>query len=376
MAVSLTNSYKLLNAWQRIMLADIWHFNQAKGQGAPLKEGRNVYIQQERDDIARALNVAVEKAVPYLGFYPRPVYLTEVIPLSTGAPFQMQTLRTSSKYIEAFGVRAVSLIQAGAPIVYSDVGGIGANDTATITVPTTVSASEIQVFFRTADGATSAADEFYEIEPLTVTIVGANAVITGPRALFVKPSTIWDVPYDYDGGNFAERNYADTALAAGFVTAVDVYRVYTDSSNAVNVISDDAWTDGLDVATSTLTAAQARIVDARLGIFQVRPTCTNCMGVPSQVSVKYKAGLPLVRGRMHPTMEEALIRFSNTLMGQKIISLYEYPENKWVYDREAMPPELLQPPDVQNPFGIMRGQIHAWRVMMDMAIAGGGKVTR
>lgn len=376
MAASLTNSYKLLNAWQRVMFADIWHFNQAKGQGAPLKEGRDVYIQQERDDIARALNIAVEKSIPYLGFYPRPTYLTEVIPLSTGVPFQMQTLRTSWKHLEAFGERAVTLIQANAPIVYSDVGSIGADDTATITVPTTVSASEIQVFFRVADGAPGAADELYEIEPLTVTIVGANAVITGPRALFVKPSTIWNVPYTYDGGNFAERNYADTAAAAGFVTMVDVYRVYTDATNAVSVVSDDAWTSGLDVATSTLTTAAARIVDARLGIFQVRPTCTNCMGVPSQVSVKYKAGLPLVRGRMHPTMEEALIRFSNTLMGQKITCLYEYPENKWEYDRQAMPAELLQPPDVQNPFGITRGQIHAWRVMMDMAIAGGGKITR
>ena len=81
--------YGLLNAWQRINREDIWRFNQAAGQGAPLGECP-VYLQDDREQIAEALNEAFHLFTSYLGYYPRPLWSEETIRLGGGQPYQLQ----------------------------------------------------------------------------------------------------------------------------------------------------------------------------------------------------------------------------------------------------------------------------------------------
>lgn len=376
MAVSAIQTYKCLNLWQRVMGEDIWRFNQVDGLGSfARKSGRSVYIQPERDEIAQALNDSINVLVEYLRYYPRPVYVSEQIPLGRGEPFQFQTLRTKYKHVEAFGQRATTLITANAAVTYSASNPVlGFNDTATITVNTTVDDSEVQVFFRTADGAPESAYDLYQIEPLRVTSSGGVTTITGKRALFVRPDTIWDTPYLFDSGNLNEKNAADTLDNTDFVTQVDVYRVYTDTTQAY-VVSDDAWTGGLADAGSTYTAAATRLIDKQLGIFQPRvDICCGCTAPPEYVDVYYKAGLPLQFGDVQSWMGMAVTRLANTLMSQEICTLWQQVLNRWSTDRDAIDRDLLQPNDLSNPFGLRKGQVEVWRNIRPKAIGMGGKL--
>jgi hypothetical protein len=373
-------TYKFLNHWQRLMQESIWRFNQVQGTGVPRDEEHVAYLQPHRDEVALALDNAVSKIVDVLGYYPRPVWITdEVIPLHWSDPYQLQTLQTRYKHLIEFGSRGTTLISASQAVVYSDSDGDGVNDTATITVATTVTVpAEVQIFFRVADGAPAAADELWEIEPTTVTISGGNAVIVAHRALFVKPSTIWAVPYTFDAGNLDTPHYADIALVADFVTSVDVYRVYNDTTNAIQLYADDIYTNcDCGSITSTVSAAGARITNPRLGVFQVRPTACGCNGFVESVKVNYRAGLALVRGATDPTLAEAIIRFANTHFGQPPIAQGDRVMEKWTYDREPEDRELLTPEIIHNPFGIQRGAIFAWRTINNprFAIGKGSKLT-
>lgn len=382
MAVSTVPTHKFLNAWPRVMMDDQWRFNGVQGTGVPRNYKADAFVQPERDEVARALADAIARVTDYLEYYPRPVYITgEEVSLQWGNPYQLQLLETRYKHLIEFGSRATTLIDDDVTVTYSSsLPGSSILDKATITVSTSITnAEEIQVFFRTADGAPAAADELYEIEPLTVSISGGVATITGHRSLFVKPSTIWDVPYVYDSGNLVEKNYADIQDASHFVTKVDVYRVYTDTTNAVQLTSDD-WLDCGDCnsVSTTLTAAGGRIYDKRLGLFQVRTaSCSNCPGYVERVRINYKAGLALVRGRVDTALEEAIIRYANTFFGQPAIDVTDAVQSKWMYDRNPEDANLLTPGDVKNPFGIQRGAIFAWRTINNprYLIGKGGKVT-
>src|SRR5574338_418229 len=194
-------TYGLLNRWQSLLDISDWHFNQAAGSAAPFTKDQclEVWVQPEREHVARGLYNAYWKMTRALGFFPRPTYVTEDVRLSRGVPYQLQMLQTSREFggkLIVFGSRATSVISAGAAVVYSDADGDGVDDTATITVASGVSTTEVGVFFTTTDGAPSAAHDLWEITPLTVTASGGNLIITGPRAYFVKPSTIWAIPFD------------------------------------------------------------------------------------------------------------------------------------------------------------------------------------
>lgn len=380
MAVSEIPTYKLLNHWQRLMQENVWRYNQVQGTGVARNYPATSYLQPNRDEVALALNNAISKIVDILGYYPRPTWITEeVIPLHWSSPYQLQTLQTRYKHLIEFGSRGTTLISASQAVVYTDGDGDGVNDTATITIATTVTdTAEVQIFFRVADGAPAAADELWEIEPTTVSISGGVATITASRALFVKPSTIWAVPYTFDAGNLDTPHYADIGQAADFVTTVDVYRVYNDTTNAVQLQSDDIWTNcDCSSVTTTLSAAGARITNKRLGIFEVRPTACGCSGFVESVKVNYRAGLALVRGAVDPTLAEAIIRFANTHFGQPPCDLSERVREKWTYDRDAEDRELLTPEVIHNPFGIQRGSIFAWRTINNprFRIGQGSKLT-
>ncbi len=372
---------KMLNHWQRLMQENIWRYNQVQGTGVPRDEEHVAYLQPNRDEVALALNNSISKIVDVLEYYPRPVWVTEeVIPLRYSDPYQLQTLQTRYKHLIEFGSRATSVIQAGAAVTYTASVVGGAVDTATVTVAagSLTDTSEIQAFFQVADGAPNAADELFEVEPTTVTLTGGNFVITFHRALAVKPSSIWAVPYTFDAGNLDTPHYADIALAADFVTNVDVYRVYNDTTNAVQLVSDD-YIDNCDctATTSTNSAAGARITDKRLGVFEVRAAACGCNRSYEAVKINYRAGLALVRNAVDPTLAEAIIRFANTHFGQPLLPLSERVREKWTYDRDPELRDLLTPEIVHNPFGIQRGAIFAWRTINNprFRMGMGGKLT-
>lgn len=377
MAVSYTTpTYRTLNLWQRTMGENIWRYNQVQGAGVALKDGGSpFYVQPDRDEIGSTLNQAWDTLSHYLGYFPRPIYVGERIPINRASPYQFQTLRTKWGYVQAYGQRATTLIQADAVVTYSDTDNDGVNDRGTVTVTTTVDAAEIQVFFRVADGAENAANVQWEIEPAKVSKSGNTATITFHRALAVQPS-IWALPFRYDSNNFETRNAANTSNPNDFIGFVDVYRVYTDTQQA-NVISDNAYVYGLGNATSTATAAGIRSVNSEQGIFEVRVSdcCATCGQYPPEsVDVYYLAGYPLVNGDMDNNLAIGLTRLANTMVSQDLCNLWDIRLNKFKTDRDPMDRNLLQPSDVANPFGITQGAVAAWQKVRYRALGQGVKL--
>lgn len=374
-------TYGLLNRWQDVLNVNVWHFNQIAGAGAPYV-GDNcteVWVQPEREHVARALSNSVNKMATALGFWPRPVYLEERIPLGRGWPYQLQYLQTRYGKLIEFGQRATTAISSGATVTYSDDDGDTVNDLATITVTSGASTDEIKVFFRTADGAPSAAHELWEIAPLTLSQSGGTTTITGPRAYFVKPTTIWNRPRDISDPNTLEKNDGDTSDPNDFVTAVDVYRVYTDTTTPLQVYGDPIFTQTSDLGSSLATTGVARIVNAELGLFEARVSCSSCPEHAIEgVRVYYKAGQALEYGHMEAELEEACIRLANTLMPVQPITLCDMTWQMWDTDRQSLKVDnmvITQEKDLGNPFGLKQGQVAAWHVVNDRRIRRGGKVT-
>lgn len=366
-------TYGLLNAWQEIMQEDPWRFNQVTGAGSQSSEC-DVYIQPDREHIALALRKSWDRISTHLGYFPRPIWSQGKVDLGSGTPWQLQELNTGRGFIELFGQRTATLIDDDVAITYSDEDGDGTNDTATITVATTVAADEIEVFFRTADGAPSAAHELWQIEPLTVTISGGNAVISGHRSLFVDPASIWNVPYDPADANRRERNQATTNDVNDFVTLVDVYRVYTDTSVPIQVVRDPIFLQSSGWGGDVLTTGVARIKNSRLGTFQARVEDYSCLKYAEAVLFYFKSGFPLEYDSIEATLLDALIRLANCYQGRQLCAFCDQTENLWADDRFA--PDPVNNPATQkqadNPFGAMKGQIAAWQTVCDQALVRGG----
>jgi len=378
MAVSNVSTSKLLNRWWNIMRADPYLYNQITGADIPIPEGcgnAGIFIQLDRDQIANALNDAVESARDYLNFYPRPTYLHARLFLQNGIPIERQELRLPNGYLQAFGHRATSLIEDDVAVTYSDSNGDGIDDLATLTLTLTddVAADEIQVFFRTADGAPNAADDLWQIEPLRVVKSGLNVTITGHRSLFVNPD-VWAI--DYNMAAFINKHSGDVATAGDFVAEVDVYRVYTDSTNAL-VFNADPLYDCANVPLSgdVQYSGIGRIVDSPISSFMPRLSDSCSLWYAETVDVWYLAGLPLVSGYMERRLEKALVRFSNTLLGQSPACFCDMQLRMWQWDTKLADSNALPDWLKDNPLGLLNGAVEAWRVINRMAIAGGGKLT-
>lgn len=361
MAVSDIQTYTMLNAWQRRMRENIWRFNQIEDPGASNAQCP-VYVQSDRDEIAEALAVAWDELATHLHYFPRPAWTTERIALGRNPIYELQQLRTTFGHLIALGSRATTLIDDAVTVTYSDADGDGINDTATVSVTTAVDTDEIQVFFRTADGAPAAADERYQIEPLTLSASGGTVTITGPMALFASPSALW--AFEYESPNFVNPNAGSPSTAADFVTAVDVYQVTTDPTGAVTLLSDRWPKDALTTNATGFdqTTAGAQIVDAELGLVRVRPTtCADCVGPPQYVDIAYYSGKALHNGRMDTALETALIRLANTYMPMELCSFCNATTRLWQDDNQPVPQsrDKLQ----SSPFGSLNGQVYAWRIV-------------
>jgi hypothetical protein len=381
MAISQVNTPEavppaLLHLWQSVMVENTWRFNQVTGDEAPLNVPCQVYIQPERDMLARTLYSAYGRIRSRLRYDLQPQWHTDKIRFGHGIPLVLESLQTTWKKIKAVGTRATSVIQSNAAIVYSKTATTTVDDTATITVATTITdPDEIQVFFTVADGAAGAADERWRIMPVSVTISGGNAIITGHRSLFVQPS-IWKKPFV--GVNQITRNEALTTVAANFVTQVDVYRVYPDPTNAVTLITDPILYNSSGFTQGLTQAGVAFIEDGLHGIYRVRLDGVCWKYYPEYVQFNYLAGQPLSYGDMDSELAEALVHLANCTTPQVPSALCDMPLTSFTEDKNV---QFVRSSGsgyvVQDscPFGIQIGAQKAWLVVQDRMMQPGGKIT-
>jgi hypothetical protein len=346
------------------MNEDVWRFNQLLGAGVRMSSGSlaQPYLQYERDYIADSLQIAIAQASEQLGFPPAPMWIeNEYVALDPDYHWQATGFFTRFGRVLDFGQRAVSLIQAGATVSFSDSDGDQVDDRATVTVTTSIDPSEVCVFFRVTDGAHTGGSEAWEIDGLTRTSGAGTVTLTGHRALFTHPQAVWGL--DYNSDNWNVKHTGDTGDSGAFVYAVDVYRVYCDPTNAAQLISHAGLT------SAPIVDATPTLLDADYGLFSLYTSSTQTLpnAPPLALRVSYRAGLPLQNGRIEPRLETALIRYANTVQAQQP-ALGDRTQAMWIEDRAIS--ELLSRADASaaQPFGISNAGHHLWQVTRSMSM--------
>lgn len=389
MTVFNRNLYGYGHEWAKYMQISPWAFNQlaGPGEGAGLTEpGKNVWVLPDWNDLSFAITRALTKIPDQLHFYPRPVYLYERIPLGRGVPYQLQSLKTRYGYIQEIGQRAVTALESGAAVVYSDEDGDGVDDTGTVTIvllSTPPSASEIQIFFTVADiGLPSAAvaDERYQIEPATVQVSGNTVTITAHISYFVLPS-LWRLPYLAPNYNPHQKNVLDSADSANYVTTVDVYRVYSDATNAVTLRRRKRSCANCEWEWET-AAGVADIEDSLLGLFNLYEAECRCWrGGWQYVDLYYYAGYPipnynttspdvLYTGDPDPALTEAIVRLANCEQAREPNTFTNEIATRWQQDNKLE--KFVGEPMNKTPLGAKIGQQAAWDIISTYSLGTGG----
>lgn len=255
MALASTPTLLSLDRYAQIMGINPVHFNRGSSDNSdntvfPLS-GNNCndlwakYSWQNADsvsweELAVEIANAEDEIASIIGYYPAPKWIAQEV-----TPFERHHRRDLwrfygrgvrgervsvqckfGKFIQG-GQRGVTLVGTatvlGGTLVYSDVDGDGYDETATITLATTLTdACEIKVYFAGHSGV-----QEYEIRPArTKTIAGGNVVLTFYAWQLFDPDLWEEFPPSPDGRLTAINIYT----AANYVQSVDVYREFNDFS--------------------------------------------------------------------------------------------------------------------------------------------------
>lgn len=379
-----------LDTWAQILGINPFEFNQIATGLPPTglhKACAHVFFQfpwqkdyLSREEIAQAIADAERMMAEQLRFFPAPKYFVgEVVPYPrpyqrnlfgyAGTPrFEWKRVQLTWHRYQAAGLMNRTFIGNGT-IVMSDPDNDGFNELFTITIPTALTDPyEIGVYFTAADRNNATIDETWRVRPVNVTISGGNAIITGGLWQLVVP----DLTLEY-----APEGLSATT-AANFVTELEVYRVFTDTtaddSNPNQGIAEWDVTPGCEGGGCG---------------FQIKPICLSewdapnsvvwpAFGVPcawpqnrepDRLNVNYLAGLPLINGQMQPQMARAVTYLSASLLASekcgcersnRILDYWRNPINTITggQDRGFTQHELEA-----NPFDAIpsRGSMFAWK---------------
>ncbi len=309
---------------------DLFHFNGIYGTYAPkypscddfwLQHNWASAGQLSRESLAYALRQAEDVVCEHLHWSPIPrwyeeeVVLTQYYKVETwgylNSRFQPKSLTTRWGMLIEPGRRASTFI--GSPvIVWVDNDGDTFTEIAQITFATTVTEEqELHVYYPDKGG-----EDSWEIRPLnSITIAGGVATIEFHRSLIPLEDLVEKIPTD-DNPHVGINGDDD----ANFLADVDVYRVYTDTSQQITFYYDPSLsctTVPCNVPTET---GCAYIRDARRGIVAYQRADWNVttssfdsaswdFGPPAKAVVYYRAGKQDSR-QLYPAiqMDEALER--------------------------------------------------------------------
>lgn len=402
-----------LESFRRIIGWNPFHFWGLANSTVPVTSACNALVKQYawqaadaagRTEIQEAILTAEKRLRDHLGFSVAPHYVTETLTwprfhdrrawnLShTDGDGRWLSVRLSEGHVRAVGVETRTLIDGAVAVTYSDEDGDDLDETATISVATTVTDSDqIAVYFGASDRLDSeAVGEKWRIAPLSVSISGGTATIKGRAWQFVKP-------LKYEGVGTAAL---DPATAANFVTTVAVYRRYTNpdgnttaTSQALLIWETPPWPDwalctgcssgtdnSTDPAAEAYGIARAGIRDAAAGIVAPGRAAYNATtGVwsatnwgicrpPDRVTVRVLAGVALEDGQMARRWQTVVARLAAAELARPICGceMANRELYRWQFDlaRAAGANDeqfAISAQDLDNPLGTRRGQVLAWK---------------
>lgn len=394
-----------LDRWAYHLGLEPRHFNGVTTSLAPARACHKAWLQYAwqdadrvgREDVAQAIADAERDIVEALGYYPLPQWVAgEVIrtpraydvtlrrgALQENVPGNFLSVEASlGKYISG-GIEAFTDL-GDSLIAWSDVDGDGYDETATVTAATTATdTSEIRVYF-----PGHGEDDLWEIRPLrSVSISGGIATILMDRHLLVDPD-LWEA---------IDAAAVDGDVDANFVTQVEVYRVYNDPSQQVQLQwervpgdCDCGATDCVQCAWTTQWGClQGR--SPRLGILTYQPGTWDAdeesyasaslvvNRLPERVRLWYRAGYesshvsrPMVD--MDPMLERVITLYSVTLLDRPICNCNNVETfiDRWREDRALITYNQgsyrMSNRDLGCPWGTRAGAIWAWKQVERLAL--------
>jgi hypothetical protein len=348
------------------------HFNQLQGAKAPVVKGcdsRGIWDQNARDALAWTMAQAEEMIAEYLRFWPSPKFIeNEEIAFSlpgVRSDWWSAEIETEWAHLDCFGTEQLTLVQAGASVIYTDSDGDpnGREELATISstglyveeLTACDDKCDVAVFFREEDG------ELWELTELNSQVEPGNAA----------DNDAWIINFD----------------TSNLVSQVDVYCRTVNQATPITLQWQGVCNCPGVCQHNTQTACAYR-TDKKRGFFAPRPATWNgttnvyttplhCNIPPESVLANYRAGLPLNKScRMNPNMERAIVKLTNALLPEPPCGFCgDVAVRTWQDDRKAIDP--LTPEAASMPWDIYkRGALEAWRIVKLFAMGTGGKVGR
>lgn len=366
-------------------------------------------------DLANAIHEAEWDIARELGWWPAPKWLYQEVEMfprhhrrgayqkyGRNVRYQRKSVLTEFGKVIAPGQRATTLIEADVTVTYSDEDGDGFDETATVTVTTTLTDEvEICCFF---DG--TAADPGWEIRPArSKSISGGTWTGVYDAWLFLDPDVQAKAPTT-DG--FAAIDLDD---ASNYVSTVDVYRVYNDTTarscqllwepdpRALNLAGSGFCTSTSDCVACELTTQDGclHVRDAERGVVVPTPATYDDTDAqweqeaftegrePDMVKLWYYAGHysnEWLSGRCVDPLDgkwaRAIAQMATARLERPFCSCgnAQALAQKWQKDAAEIDEELSIPFELMdNPFGTRYGEIMAWRqVKRSRRHLGGGAV--
>lgn len=351
-----------------------------------------------REDIAQSIYDAETDIANVLGYPVAPEFISQeshtwakfydrsVISASTGVRGESKVVPTRQSKVVAVGRRATEAIDTAASVVYSDPDGDGWDELATITATTSLTSTDgIKLYT-----AGKSANPLWEIRPiLTKSISSTTLTITLNSWLLIEPE-LWEAyPTTVE-----TPDPIDITNSANFVTTVDIYREYVDSTNYPAQFTWNASTTGYFCSscngvgcpscTPTTQNGCLQIKDADRG-FVIPTPATYASGWtvepwsigrdPDSVKLWYQAGNRSQRflaGLDNDPLDHYLAQAIAWLAiarieappcgcGRVLKQFEELRRDVSEVDRtRAVIISVIGPEMVTNPFGTRLGEVRAW----------------
>lgn len=342
-----------------------------------------------REALAMALRQAEDMLADYLHWTPIPLWHTEEVKLSKyyrterisyyNAELMAKSLTTRWGFVTETGRKTSSYIDTPATVL-SDEDGDGYDETVTITFATTVTTEdELRVYYPDKGG-----DEHFEIRPLSnISISAGTATITFPRylipleELIILPSTD-DDPHIFIDGD----------VASNFLDEVDVYRVYTDTSQQITYYYDpyaNCSTVPCDQDTDT---GCLFIRNSRLGILGYSRADYNedteafesktFSAPPQKALIYYRAGkqddtVDYPNLQMNPMLERMIVYFSLSFLDTELCGCSNT-KNIWQHQTRDLSVSTRDQQyvvpwgDLGNPFGTTYAAMRLWKYVQNLKL--------
>lgn len=362
-----------------------------------------------REEVREAIDQAEELFASYVGYFPAPKYFTfeqHNYPLhynvransqsgyigtfpyawwgwygsGSNAPMRtshdhFRTVQLKYGHVANVGIETLTAINTFATVFSSKVSAL-VMDTFTVTalgLPTGTIASEIALFFDTVDRAGLSLEES-EIKPLSVSISGNTATITGSITLLVKPTL--QEPLDPD-----RLDATDTSI---YAASVVVYRRTTDSTNQGYLLWSNVSPCDSPPCDASFQTSCFQAVDKERGIIAPVPASYNStlaqfvaqfplIGYrePDRVQINYLAGYPRqANGRMDTKHARIIALLATALLPNKSSGCIRA-DQRLSYYRDVPRTEngdpFVTPDMLNNPFRASgRGALEAWSLMQPL----------